>query len=302
MSAQWLSPAFAPTLRVVGERSPDSIHIRGVRLLLGQLVAHTYFTPESIAQLRQRLLAAQPFAHLVIKDLFNPALLELVREEFDFQPQHGWKDVQSVYESTRRSELGAALGPASQIYFNLVNSSWFMQWVSAVTGTPYLLSDPQRFGGGLHESRPGGNFAIHRDFNYHPHVGLKNEMVMITYLNSDWQAAWGGMLELWNAKNGECKATVAPEFGHTLLMPHGPASYHGHPGPLCPPEGVTRRSVAAYYYTSPKAGQQDPDEAVSIFMHVRKTDRVKKAFRLLMPPLAWNAMKRLSRKVRSPAQ
>lgn len=302
MSAQWLSPAFAPTLRVVGERSPDSIHIRGVRLLLGQLVAHTYFTPESIAQLRQRLLAAQPFPHLVIKDLFNPALLELVREEFDLQPQHGWKDVQSVYESTRRSELGAALGPASQIYFNLVNSSWFMQWVSAVTGTPYLLSDPQRFGGGLHESRPGGNFAIHRDFNYHPHVGLKNEMVMITYLNSDWQAAWGGVLELWNAKNGECKATVAPEFGHTLLMPHGPASYHGHPGPLCPPEGVTRRSVAAYYYTSPKAGQQDPDEAVSIFMHTRKTDRLKKAFRLLMPPLAWKAMKRLSHKVRSPAQ
>jgi hypothetical protein len=302
MSAQWLSSAFSPTLRIVSERSPDSVHVRGVRLLLSQLVAHSYFTPESIAHLKHRLLSAAPFPYLVIKDLFNPALLELVREEFDLQPQHGWKDVCSVYESTRRSELGAALGPASQIYFDLVNSSWFMQWVSAITGTPYLLSDPQRFGGGLHESRPEGNFAIHRDFSYHPHVGLKNEMVMITYLNPGWQAAWGGVLELWNAKNGQCKATVSPEFGHTLLMPHGPASYHGHPGPLCPPEGITRRSVACYYYTSPKAGQQDPDEAVSIFMHTRKTDRAKKALRLMTPPLAWKALKRLSRKARTPVE
>ncbi|UST52407.1 2OG-Fe(II) oxygenase (plasmid) [Comamonadaceae bacterium OTU4NAUVB1] len=298
MSAQWLSPAFSPTLRVVSDRSPDTVHIRGVRLQLGQLVGRSYFTLESIAQLRSRLHAAAPFPHLVIKDLFNPALLELVQEEFDLRPEGGWKDVRSVYESTRRSELGAALGPASQLYFNVVNSSWFTQWLSDITGTPYLLTDPQHFGGGLHESRPGGNFAIHRDFSFHPHVGLKNEMVMITYLNRGWQDAWGGVLELWNAKNGQCKARVSPEFGHTLLMPHGPASYHGHPGPLCPPEGVTRRSVACYYYTSPKAGQQDPDEAVSVFMKTRKTDRVKKAARLLTPPLVWKAMKRLTRKTR----
>jgi len=110
------------------------------------------------------------------------------------------------------------------------------------------------------------------------------------------------VLELWNAKNGQCMATVSHEFSHTLLMPHGPASYHGHPGPLCPPEGVTRRSVAYYYCTSPKAGQQDPDKAVSSFMHTRKTNRVKKALRLMTPSLAWKALKRLRRKPRSPVQ
>ena len=296
MSAQLLFPSAPPTLRLVTEEISDFVSVRGVRLPLDQLVDDAYFTLKAIAVLKQRLLSAAPFPHLVLEDLFNPDLLKLVREEFDLQPEGGWKDVRSAYESTRRSELGAALGPASQIYFNLTNSSWFMQWLSQVTGTPYLLSDPQRFGGGLHESRPGGTFAIHRDFSFHPHVGLKNEMVVITYLNRDWQARWGGVLELWNAKDGECKARVQPEFGHTLIMPHGPASYHGHPGPLQPPEGVTRRSIASYYYTSPKAGQQDPDEAVSIFMRTRKVDRVKKAMRLMTPPLVWNAVKRLKRK------
>ena len=296
MSALLSFPSSPPTLRVVAERVADFVSIRGVRLLMDQLVDASFFTPEAMERLREQLFAATPFPHLVIEGLFNPALLELVREEFDGHAAEAWKDVKSGYESTRRLQLGAALGPASQIYFNILESGWFTRWLSEVTATPYLLTDPQRFGGGLHESQVGGAFAIHRDFNYHPHVGLKNEMVCITYLNHDWQDAWGGVLELWNAKDGQCQARVRPEFGHTLILPHGPASFHGHPGPLCPPEGVKRRSVAAYFYTSPKAGQQDPEEAVSIFMHTRRADRLKKAVRLMTPPVIWRAVKRLKRR------
>ena len=296
MSAQLSFPSSLSPLRVVAERVADFVSIRGVRLLMDQLVDASFFTPEATQRLREQLFAATPFPHLVIEGLFNPALLELVREEFDGHAAEAWKDVKSDYESTRRSQLGAALGPASQIYFNILESGWFTRWLSEVTATPYLLTDPQRFGGGLHESQVGGAFAIHRDFNYHPHVGLKNEMVCITYLNHDWQDAWGGVLELWNAKDGQCQARVRPEFGHTLILPHGPASFHGHPGPLCPPEGVKRRSVAAYFYTSPKAGQQDPEEAVSIFMHTRRADRLKKAVRLMTPPVIWRAVKRLKRR------
>ena len=297
MSAQLSFPSSLSPLRVVAERVADFVSIRGVRLLMDQLVDASFFTPEATQRLREQLFAATPFPHLVIEGLFNPALLELVREEFDSHAAaEAWKDVKSGYESTRRSQLGAALGPASQIYFNILESGWFTRWLSEVTATPYLLTDPQRFGGGLHESQVGGAFAIHRDFNYHPHVGLKNEMVCITYLNHDWQDAWGGVLELWNAKDGQCQARVRPEFGHTLILPHGPASFHGHPGPLCPPEGVKRRSVAAYFYTSPKAGQQDPEEAVSIFMHTRRADRLKKAVRLMTPPVIWRAVKRLKRR------
>ena len=296
MSAQLSFPSSLSPLRVVAERVADFVSIRGVRLLMDQLVDASFFTPEATQRLREQLFAATPFPHLVIEGLFNPALLELVREEFDGHAAEAWKDVKSGYESTRRSQLGAALGPASQIYFNILESGWFTRWLSEVTATPYLLTDPQRFGGGLHESQVGGAFAIHRDFNYHPHVGLKNEMVCITYLNHDWQDAWGGVLELWNAKDGQCQARVRPEFGHTLILPHGPASFHGHPGPLCPPEGVQRRSVAAYFYTSPRAGRQDPEEAVSIFMHTRRADRAKKALRLMTPPVVWRALKKLKKR------
>ena len=113
----------------------------------------------------------------------------------------------------RRSVLGARLGPASQLYFDVVNSGWFTEWVSSVTAVPYLLPDPKLFGGGLHESRPGATFAVHRDFNLHRHLGLKNEMVFITYLNKGWQREWGASLELWDAERKQPVTSVLPEFG-----------------------------------------------------------------------------------------
>ena len=83
MSAQLSFPSSLSPLRVVAERVADFVSIRGVRLLMDQLVDASFFTPEATQRLREQLFAATPFPHLVIEGLFNPALLELVREEFD---------------------------------------------------------------------------------------------------------------------------------------------------------------------------------------------------------------------------
>ncbi len=268
---------------------PDTITIRGVQLAIPELVDRSYFEPARIESLRARLQAGQPFPHLVVENLFNPRLLELVTEEFD---QSQWIDVKSNYESTRRTALGAHLGPASQLYFDVVNSGWFTEWLSAVIDVPYLLPDPKLFGGGLHESKPGATFAVHRDFNLHRHLGLKNEMVFITYLNKGWQPEWGASLELWNATKDKCVTKVLPEFGHTLLMPHGPVSYHGHPDPMTPPDGRPRRSIAAYYYTSPDAGKTREDQVSSIFIKMGRVDKLKRVAQMIAPPLLWSVARK----------
>ncbi|WP_218668911.1 2OG-Fe(II) oxygenase [Variovorax sp. KK3] len=257
-----------------------------MRLPRAELVDRSLFTPERREQLRDQLMAGAPFPHLVLENIFNPALLELVLEEFEAQSDN-WTDVKSRYESTRRSVLGPTLGPATQLYFDIIHSGWFIDWLSSLTGVPYLLSDPKLFGGGLHESRTGATFAVHRDFNRHRHLGLKNEMVFITYLNKGWHPDWGSGLELWDKKHNRCVTTVQPEFGRTILLPHGPVSYHGHTKPLQAPDGRPRRSVAAYYYTSPLAGKQHGDESASVFMKTHKVDRVKAFARMMTPPAVW---------------
>jgi hypothetical protein len=271
----------------VADASVNTISIRGVRLPIAEIVDRSYFAPERIAQLQQQLNSGVPFPHLVLQNVFNPVLLDLVAEEFDQLPEGYLADVKSRYESTRRSVLGAALGPAAQVYFDTINSGWFTEWLSAVTAIPYLLPDPKLFGGGLHESKNGATFAVHRDFNRHRHLGLKNEMVFITYLNKNWDPEWGSALELWDKKNDRCVTMVQPEFGHSILLPHGPVSYHGHTKPLQAPEGRSRRSVAAYFYTSPLAGKQHGDESASRFMKTTRKDQIQTIARWITPPAVW---------------
>ena len=167
-----------------------------MQLRYSELVDRSFFTPERRALLRQQLEQAQPFPHLVLDGLFHPALLELVEEEFDTRSPASWAEIKSSYESTRRSLPGVSLQTASQVYFDIMNSGWLSEWLSSSTGVPHLLSDPKLFGGGLHESRSGGAFSIHRDFSRHRDIGLRNAMVFITYLNKDWQPEWGSALEL----------------------------------------------------------------------------------------------------------
>ena len=260
----------------------DTITIRGVSLPLPELVDRSFFQPERTEALRQRLQAAQPFPHLVIEGLFHPRLLELAAEEFDAIP---WIDVKGRYESTRRSPMCPPLGPASQLYFDTIHSGWFTEWLSAITQVPYLLPDPKLSGGGAHESRTGATFAVHRDFKLHRQLGLRNEMVLITYLNKGWRPEWGGMLELWNAQRDQCVTRVLPEFGHTLLMPHCAVSFHGHPEPLQPPDDRPRRSLAAYFYTSPDAGKVRDDQASSMFLNARRFDRFLRVVQMVTPPL-----------------
>ncbi len=292
-----LSPALIPSAPLDLVRAPraDCVTVRGTTLLLDELVDRSFFTPEARQRLHCELKAAAPFPHLVVDGLFNPDLLSLVHEEFDTHCATEWRDVRSSYEQTRRSALGAPLAPASQLYFDIVNSGWFTAWLSDVTGTPYLIPDPQRHGGGLHESRTGGSFAVHRDFDRHPHTGLKNEMVFITYLNRGWQPEWGSALELWDAKQGRCVTTVQPDFGRTLLMPHSLQSYHGHPVPLQAVDGRPRRSVAAYFYTGTPVPEQDRDQSISIFIAPRRIDAAKAALRQWVPPILWRLVRKIVR-------
>jgi hypothetical protein len=280
-----------PVVSLVHDPQADFLSIRGVKLSLHELVDPAFFSAERRHKLSEERRQAKPFPHLVIDGLFHPALLELVAEEFDLLENEKWAEVRSSYELFRRSGFNVRMGPATQLYFDVINSGWFGEWLSSITDVRYLLPDPKLFGGGLHESRRGATFAIHRDFNRHPHLGLKNEMVFITYLNKGWDPEWGSALELWDKK--QCIRTVQPEFGRTVVLPHGPASYHGHPRPLQAPEERPRRSVAAYFYTSAPAGRQHGVEAGTVFMQKRPLDQAKAVARMVTPPVLWSLARKL---------
>lgn len=274
------------------EITSDHIMIRGRRLVLADLVDRRLFDPDYITSLQESLANAKPFPHLVVSDWFNPVLLELIHEEFDLFPNADIRPLDTKRERTYRSQ-STHFGPATNLYFSIINGGWFVNLLSSLTGVGGLVGDSGLYGGGLHESRKGGRFAIHRDFDRHPHTALYNEMVLLTYLNKDWQPEWQGALELWDASASTCVKMVQPEFGYTVLLKHGPASFHGHAAPLALPSDQVRRSVAAYYYSS-RLGLADQWHRPTTFLSNDRADKLLLFCKGITPPILWRLLKSIA--------
>jgi hypothetical protein len=274
---------------------PDYALIRGVKVPLDRLVDPERIAAASAAALHRAFVAADPFPHLVIDGLFDPALLDLVAEEFDLLDAAQWRrSYDGTHERTMRSRPASRLGHAADLYFHTVHSAAFVEFLEQVSGVPALITDPHLAAGGFHESRQGGRFRIHTDFNKHERTGLDNELVLITYLNRGWDPAWGGALELWRTRPRECALRIEPVFGRSVLMKRTPVSFHGHPAPLAPPPGRARRSLAAYYYSH--HGDSPAPPHPTRFMERSLARGLRIAARAITPPLLWDAVKRLARR------
>jgi hypothetical protein len=72
---------------------------------------------------------------------------------------------------------------------------------------------------------------------------------LILYLNPGWLEQWGGSLELWEPRMAGCGAKYPPLLNHALIFTTDERSLHGFPDPQKCPQGVSRKSLALYYYT-----------------------------------------------------
>ena len=158
----------------------------------------------------------------------------------------------TVYEKkTTATPLQIKFDDKIDFFFNLLNSYYFLNFLQQITDIKEkLISDPYFWGGGLCSVKRGGYLKIHADFNIHPKMKLNRRINVLIYLNKDWKEKYGGHLEFWNREMSECQKKISPNFNTVVIFNTNDFSYHGHPTPLLCPEGVTRNSIALYYYTN----------------------------------------------------
>jgi hypothetical protein len=210
---------------------------------------------------------AAPFPHAVIDNFLDLQWAKKALSVFPNQYSDIWLDwkIRDTVHQPKKQGLGHAsrlvnVSPYLQNILFAFNSYPFLSFLEKLTGIAKLLPDPHFHGGGLHQILSGGKLSIHTDFNDLRSLDIYRRINVLFYLNEDWEAGYEGNLELWDENVQSCIRSIAPIFNRLVIFNTNKKSFHGHPIPLNTPPGITRKSIALYYYTAKPAPDAKHDE------------------------------------------
>lgn len=230
-----------------------SLHDRAVTPVMRNDRGLFFFDPDALAAVaetqRNSFATAAPFPHVVMDGLFPQQAIDDVLEEFP-EPSPDWLrfDRETSVKLAMPNEW--SMGPSTRHLLSQFNSAAFVNFLEHLSGIEGLIPDPHLEGGGLHQIERGGFLKVHADFNRQERLRLDRRLNILLYLNRNWADGWGGQLELWNQSMTDCVRRISPIFNRMVLFATTDLAYHGHPEPLQCPAGVSRRSIALYYYTN----------------------------------------------------
>ena len=204
---------------------------------------------------------AQPFPHIVIDNFLPPSILNGVIDDFRNHNNWGWdnsdysKDHQvKKFFSPWNNDGDTTLPINTKLILNYFNSPDVISMLEKLTGIEGLIADPTLLGGGMHKIESGGKLSIHADSRKHAVTNNYRRINLLVYLNKDWNKEWGGSLQLWDKDMTTMVQDIQPLFNRVVIFNTGADTYHGHPHPLNTPNGMSRISLALYYYT-----KENPD-------------------------------------------
>ena len=207
------------------------------------------------AELRRQFASNLPFRHVVVDDFLEPEFCRQLIAEFPaFDTSKARNEMGEIGRKAVFTDL-PKLGPAYARFDRMMRSGDFLAFLSAITGIPKLLYDPEYVGGGTHENLAGQELDNHVDFNYHPKTRLHRRLNLIVFLNPEWRTEWGGCLELhrnpWVPEDDTEVRSVAPLANRAVVFETSERSWHGFEKIVIPPEKahISRRSLAVYFYT-----------------------------------------------------
>jgi Rps23 Pro-64 3,4-dihydroxylase Tpa1-like proline 4-hydroxylase len=195
--------------------------------------------------------SGQPFRHCVIDDLVAPDIAQQLESEVPPYDSPKWFVYKNQIEDKKALNDWNAFPSVTYKFFQFVNSPEFVARLSNLAGTR-LYADPGLHGGGWHAHGPGGNLNPHLDYSIHPKLGLQRKLNLILYISADLRPEHGGQLGFWEhdpATNqpGKLVREIDPRFGRAVLFDTTQNSWHGMSRPLTQPQGIYRKSLAAYF-------------------------------------------------------
>lgn len=198
--------------------------------------------------LRAAYLAASPWPHLVLHDVFPRDAVAAA--EASARRSAVLEHVPASSGKQRKQATGSSGRPPEEVValLEVLEGPEWTGFLAELTGIRQLSSDPTRYFAGLHNTPVGGFTLVHTDFVRHVGTGLHHRTNTLLYLNSAWDPSWGGALEMWPTDMSAPGRSVLPEAGTVVVWETGPHTPHGLPHPVRTPDGRGRLAVAAYHY------------------------------------------------------
>lgn len=222
--------------------------------------------PFDEAAARIRFAEGRRLRHIVLDDFLADGLSARLSAAYpSFEEARTWVNSYRSAHENRKTQITepAHFPPAVLDLHETLASPEFLALMSRVTGIPSLLADPSLKGGGMHVTAPGGWLDVHVDFNIAPETGWHRRLNFLLFLNDEWDSAWGGELELWDAEVKRCGQMLEPRLNRCVVFETTGTSYHGVR--KLEPAARDRKSFAAYYYTDDAPEGWDDERHSTIF-------------------------------------
>jgi len=260
----WKAGPPRPQPRAV--RSSDISTTRGpgagLRQRQGRIPMLNPAVEERAAFYAEQFGGAVPFKHVCIEDFFEASLAEGLLKEFPrFASDKALNEIGEVGQKAVFEKL-SDIGPSYAAVARGLGSDEFSAFLTRVTGIPQLLwGGESMYGGGTHENLDGIDLDAHVDFNYDDRTGLHRRLNALVYLNTEWDDAWGGALELHSDPRDPAHnyvKTFSPRFNRCVIFETNERSWHGFPRIVLPPDKkhLSRKSLASYFYTKDRPAEE----------------------------------------------
>ncbi|NDK54482.1 2OG-Fe(II) oxygenase [Pontibacter fetidus] len=220
--------------------------------------------------LRNSYQEQKPFRFVVIDDFLQHDAAEQLYKFYPPIAVGNWDSTTYIDQKNKYQKTKFEQDDIFSQVFGELNSGMFLNWLQQLTGIAEpLVADDSLFGGGLHQSTNGAFLNVHVDYNVHPVKNYHRRLNVLVYLNKEWKAEFEGRLELWDLTEGKSIqiANIAPTFNRCVIFETNEISYHGHPRKLNVPAGITRKSLATYYYTATRPQTETAPAHNTIFVN-----------------------------------
>jgi Rps23 Pro-64 3,4-dihydroxylase Tpa1-like proline 4-hydroxylase len=225
---------------------------------------------ERLPEIKASFQAKKPFRYVAIDNFLPEAIANQIHDNYPAVNFGEWDGTTYLDQKNKFQKSKFEEGSFMQEVFDQLNGPIFCEWLDRLaTLEEPLMGDPDLFGGGLHQSINGAFLNVHVDYNFHPKTKYHRRLNAIIYLNKDWKEEYQGHNELWDFTNGKkvMLDRVAPIFNRCVIFETNEISYHGHPTPLNTPEGITRKSLATYYYTKDRPEHEKVSDHNTIYVN-----------------------------------